>query len=105
MGHPIMVSMSDILLLAGAIVTISAAVKVVCEAIERIRKPNKTQDARIVELERRAVNDYNRLNQLEGGNIITQRALLALLAHGIDGNDIEAMKKAKTDLTNHLIEQ
>ena len=27
------------------------------------------------------------------------------LAHGIDGNDIDAMKKAKTDLTNHLIEQ
>ena len=51
MGQPIMISMSDILLLAGAIVTISAAVKVVCEAIERIRKPNKTQDARIAELE------------------------------------------------------
>ena len=39
MVQPIMISMSDILLLAGAIVTISAAVKVVCEAIERIRKP------------------------------------------------------------------
>ena len=30
MGQPIMISMSDIMLLAGAIVTISAAVKVVC---------------------------------------------------------------------------
>lgn len=105
MGQPIMISMSDILLLAGAIVTISAAVKVVCEAIEQFRKPNKTQDSRIAELERRAVNDYNRLNQLEDGNIITQRALLALLAHGIDGNDIEAMRKAKAELTDYLIER
>ena len=38
MGQPIMISMSDILLLAGAIVTISAAVKVVCETIEAMRK-------------------------------------------------------------------
>lgn len=97
------VTTEDILWLAGAIVAISAAVKVVCGAIERLRKPNKTQDSRITELERKAVNDYNRLNQLEEGNIITQRALLALLAHGIDGNDIEAMKLAKEDLTNYLI--
>ena len=51
------------------------------------------------------MNDYNRLNQLEEGNIITQRALLALLAHGIDGNDIEAMRKAKAELTDYLIER
>lgn len=105
MGQPIMISMSDILLLAGSIVTISAAVKVVCEAIERIRKPNKTQDARIVELESKSVKDFNRLNKLEEGNIVTQRALLALLAHGIDGNDIEAMRKAKAELTDYLIER
>ena len=105
MGQPIMISMSDILLLAGSIVTISAAVKVVCEAIERIRKPNKTQDARISELESKSVKDFNRLNKLEEGNIVTQRALLALLAHGIDGNDIEAMRKAKAELTDYLIER
>lgn len=105
MGQPIVISMSGILWLAGAIVAISAAIKVVCEAIEQFRKPNKTQDSRIAELERRAVNDYNRLNQLEDGNIITQRALLALLAHGIDGNDIEAMRKAKAELTDYLIER
>ena len=45
------------------------------------------------------------MQRLEEGNKITQRALLALLAHGIDGNDVDAMKKAKTDLTNYLIEQ
>ena len=105
MGQPIVISMSDILWLAGAIVAISAAIKVVCEAIEQIRKPNKTQDARIAELERKSVKDLNRLNQLEEGNIITQRALLALLAHGIDGNDIEAMRKAKAELTDYLIER
>lgn len=105
MGQPIVISMSDILFLAGAIVTISAAVKVVCEAIGQILKPNKTQNARISELESRSVSELNRLGKLEEGNIITQRALLALLAHGIDGNDIEAMRKAKAELTDYLIER
>ena len=105
MGQPIVISMSDILLLAGAIVTISAAVKVICEAIGQIRKPNKTQNARISELESRSVKDFNRLNKMEEGNAITQRALLALLAHGIDGNDVEAMREAKNELTNFLIKR
>lgn len=103
MGQPIVISMSDILLLAGAIVTISAAVKVIAECINRMQKPNKTQDERIGNLEKKAREDYERLNQLEDGNAITQRALLALLAHGIDGNDIEAMKQAKAELTDYLI--
>lgn len=103
MDQPIVISMSDILLLAGAIVTISAAIKVIFEAIGQILKPNKTQNARISELESRSVSELNRLGKLEEGNIITQRALLALLAHGIDGNDIQAMKDAKEDLTNYLI--
>lgn len=105
MNQPIVFTIADILWLAGAIVAIASAVNVVAEVIEKMRKPNKTQDSRIDELERKAVNDYNRLNQLEEGNIITQRALLALLAHGIDGNDIEAMRKAKAELTDYLIER
>lgn len=103
MNHPIVFTISDILWLAGAIVAISAAVKVIAECINRMQKPNKTQDERIGNLEKKAREDYERLNQLEEGNAITQRALLALLAHGIDGNDIEAMKQAKAELTDYLI--
>ena len=101
MNHPIMFTVSDILWLAGAIVAISTAVKVIAECINRMH--NKTQDERLGKLEEKAAADYERLNQLEEGNAITQRALLALLAHGIDGNDIEAMKQAKAELTNYLI--
>lgn len=105
MNHPIMFTVSDILWLAGAIVAISAAVKVIVECIYRMQKPNKTQDERIEKLEKKAIADYERLNKLDEGNTITQRALLALLAHGIDGNDIEAMRQAKEELTNYLIER
>lgn len=103
MDQPIVISMSDILLLAGAIVTISAAVKVIFDAVERFRKPNKTQDSRLALLEKDDNDILARLHVVEQGTAITQRAILALLAHGIDGNDIEAMKASKEELTDYLI--
>ena len=42
--------------------------------------------------------DDRRLENIETGNRYTQRALLALLSHGIDGNEVEAMRKAKEEL-------
>lgn len=103
MNQPIVFTVSDILWLAGAIVAISAAFKVIAEVINSLKKPNRTQDIRIAKLEERTEIIFNRLNDAEEGNAITQRALLALLAHGIDGNDVDAMKKAKEELTDYLI--
>lgn len=105
MNQPIMFTLSDILWLAGAIVAISGAINVVAKAVERMRKPNKTQNERLEVLEKRAKSDFERLERIEEGNVIMQRALLALLAHGIDGNDVEAMKRAKAELTDFLLER
>ena len=105
MNQPIVFTISDILWLAGAIVAIAAAVKVIAGVIEKFRQPTQTQGVRILELEKKSASEVKRLADLEEGMIITQRALLALLAHGIDGNDIEAMRNAKEELTNYLIER
>ena len=48
-------------------------------------------------------NDKKHLDSLDDGNRITQRALLALLSHGLDGNSIEQMEAAKAALEEHLI--
>ena len=32
-----------------------------------------------------------------------QKCMLALLSHGIDGNDIEQMQQARSDLNEYLI--
>ena len=54
-------------------------------------------------VERRLINDNDRLRDIEKGDRATQRALLALLDHGIDGNNIKQMQDAKEELQNHLI--
>lgn len=103
MEQPIIFTLTDIVWLAGAIVTISAAVAVIVRLVSKILKPNQKQDERLEELESRSKSDAERLERIEESTAIMQRALLALLAHGIDGNDVEAMKDAKTELTNYLI--
>jgi hypothetical protein len=49
--------------------------------------------------------DLGRIEQIERGNKVTQRAILALLKHTIDGNDVDSLKKASEDLQDYLIER
>lgn len=99
-----------VLAAASAIVLLSNAAEKIGKAVQTAKAPNVRQDERISELEewRKGVdtkldNDNKRLNVIDTGNRATQRALLALLDHGIDGNNIEQMQHAKEELQNHLI--
>lgn len=99
-----------VLAVASAIVLLSNAAKAIASAWQAAKAPNAKQDARLTDLEnwRKGVdfkldNDKKRLDIIDEGNRATQRALLALLDHGIDGNNIKQMEDAKEELRNHLI--
>lgn len=99
-----------IMALAGAVNTLGAAAEKIGKAIHSAKAPNLAQDKRLDDLEAhmKQIDDYlridkTRLDALDEGNRVTQRALLALLDHGIDGNNIDQMKNAKHALENHLI--
>ena len=101
-----------ILAVCGGITAVAAAIGVIAVLVKKAKSPNQHQNERLDILENRVDkhdellgNDNKRLKSIEDGNRVTQRALLALLAHGIDGNDIESMKKAKDDLQQYLIEK
>lgn len=98
------------LAVAGAISTICAAGNWVVKLVQVLKAPNAAQDKEIAELKewRKGVdqkldNDNRRLNKIDDGNRVTQRALLALLAHGIDGNHQKQMEEAKDALQDYLI--
>ena len=99
-----------ILAIAGGISTICGAANWIVKLVQVMKAPNAEQDKQLADLQewRKGVdakldNDHRRLNRNENSERITQRALLALLAHGIDGNHQEQMEKAKEELQNHLI--
>lgn len=79
-------------------------------AVRKAKEPNMRQDERIDELEKQVkrhdelfLNDLRRFESMEAGNRIMQKCMLSLLSHGIDGNDIEGMKKSREELQSYLI--
>lgn len=102
--------LAAILSAASAFVLLANAVEKIVKAIKAAKAPNLQQNERLDALEewkrdvdRRLTRDNDRLSYIEEGDRATQRALLALLDHGIDGNNIEQMQHAKEELQNHLI--
>ena len=101
---------TGVLAAASAFVLLSNAAEKIAKAVQAAKAPNARQDERLTELEewRKGVDqslarDLDRFKALDEGERVTQRALLALLDHGIDGNNIEQMQHAKEALQNHLI--
>ena len=94
----------------AAIVLIGNAVEKIGKAVAAARKPNEQQDAairglevRMEAVERKLVNDKTRLDAYEDGMRVSQQALLALLDHSLDGNNIKQMEEAKNAIQKHLL--
>ena len=110
-----------VLSITGGIVTIAAAVTVIIKIVKAAKRPNEIQNEEIKAIHKRQDRfeerldnmerdygeffrkDKERLDDIEKGNRVIQRAILALLSHGIDGNDIDAMRTAKKELEEYLI--
>lgn len=102
--------LAAVLAAASAVVLLANAVEKIVKAVKAAKAPNAHQDERLDALEewkgevdRKLKRDNERLSSMEDGNRATQRALLALLAHGIDGNNIKQMQDAKETLESYLI--
>lgn len=116
MNTPIMLTPSDIVNIflgaCGIITATAGAFAVIYSLVQKAKNPNKMQNERLDKHEEwlkkhdaMLDNDNKRLKLLEDGNRITQRALLELLKHGIDGNDVDGMRKVRDDLQQYLIDR
>ena len=101
---------TTILAIASAFVLLSNAAEKIVKVVKVAKAPNDAQNKRLDELEdwrkgvdRILASDKIHFDSLDDGNRVTQRAILALLDHSIDGNNIDQMKHAKEELQNHLI--
>lgn len=97
-------------LICSCITGISAAVAVFVSLFRKASEPNRGIMKRLEAVEDKLVrhdelfaSDNKRLKSIEDGNRVTQKSILALLSHGIDGNDIQAMKDAKEELQTYLL--
>ena len=97
------ITTATILAIVSAFILIATAVEKIAKAVKAAKAPNDVQNERLAALEAWRKEVDRKLIVDDDGNRVTQRALLALLDHGIDGNNIEQMQHAKEELQDHLI--
>ena len=107
---------ANMITIAGGLVTLWALIKIVGELIRLIKKPERKQDDiltehgrllaehsdKLKELDMYLSEDKDRLDDIDEASRVTQKALLALLAHAINGNDVDGLKAAKKALEEYL---
>ena len=98
--------------ICGGISVIAGTIALLLRAIHKFREPEESQNQRLSDVEAELEkhmgyldNDHKRLDAIEEGHRVTQRALLALLSHSLDGNDVEALKESKKELQEYLIKR
>jgi hypothetical protein len=95
---------------AAAIVLLANAGEKIAKIVQAAKAPNTKQDERLRDLEewrkevdKRLARGNDHFETIDESNRVTQVALLALLDHGLDGNNKTQMQHAKEELQQHLI--
>lgn len=109
-GQIVLLIFGGLPVLAGFINSVGSAAERCVKVVKAAKAPNEAQDEvledhekRLRNVERQLERGNDRFENLDKSNRVTQRALLALLDHGIDGNNIKHMQEAKDELQTHLI--
>ena len=99
-----------ILALSTIVTTVGGAVEKIAKGVKAVRAPEQQQDAKIGEIERRLgkieatlIMDEKRLDDAKECNHVLTKGMLALLEHGINGNNIDQMRDAKSGVEAYLI--
>lgn len=95
---------------ATALILLSNAGEKIVGIVKAIKAPDVAQNDRLTALEedmaqvkQYLTNDKKAIDGLSEGDKVTKHAILALLGHGIDGNNVEEMIHSKHELEKYLI--
>lgn len=89
----------------GVIMALGAGIKYLLTPVINYNGRQKEIDQKFTDAYEKLDNDNKRLNRLESDNKQVLLTLLTLLQHDIDGNDIEALKKRKKELSEYMVQQ
>lgn len=109
-GEIITLLIGGILALAGAVSTIGGAIEKIAKAVRVAKAPEQAQNAeikdikdRLDKIESKLENDKKQIDDAKQCNHVLTKGMLALLEHGINGNNIDQMRDAKNGVEAYLI--
>lgn len=98
--------------ICGALITLAGALAVIVNLVKKVKEPELVQNDRIDKIENDIKKiqhclsiDKARLDNIEYGNTVSQEALLALLNHALNKDEVDSVKNAKQKLEKYLIDK
>ncbi len=92
--------------IGAGVLTIFNVIDKIVTKVKEAKEPTQDLEKRVAELERKILENYDkRIADIEQGNKVTQRAILALLEHAIDGNNKNQLIRAKDNLNDYLTDR
>lgn len=108
----LVIALIVILLIADVYIRVMNAIKTYREEKGRRNHPVNELGAKVEmheeklgEHEEKLKKDYSRINDLEDGNRIMMRAMMAMLSHEINGNSTDKLKESLEEIQRYLIER
>ena len=105
-----MIDWTTVLAFASGFLVLSNCVDKISDAVKAARAPEKKQNGEISEIklrldkiETKLDNDKKEIDGVTICNHVLTKGMLALLEHGINGNNIDQMRDAKKDVEAYLI--
>lgn len=109
-GEMIALAIGGILAVSGAISTVGGAIEKIAKAVRVVKAPEEAQNGeiekvkvRLDKLEISLKKDEGKIEASKECNRVLTKGMLALLEHGINGNNIDQMRDAKKDVEAYLI--
>lgn len=90
-----------LLAILAFIILLANAIK----ALKDWRKPHDNRESWRRDVDDKLNRDNKRLNDLEEGNRVICRGILAMLSHEINGNSNDKLLASQQEITNYLIER
>lgn len=106
-----------LIIIVAGVLTIFNLVDKVIGWVKDVKKPQTDLETRITKLEKAVEGEYRlifadyeqrfkrdleRIGEIEKSNKLTQKALLALMQHAIDGNNTQKLREVANELNDYI---
>lgn len=106
----ITINVALLISVCGLIAAVGVAVTWIKKALSPVLKPLKEMQTSIEEVEKRTINDFNRLNEheqilkeIQADNKEILKSVLLLLDHAETGNNTGEVAKGRKELEQYLV--
>lgn len=100
-----LIQIRDFVIVTLAVLAFIVLLGNVVKTIKEWRSPGVTVGQWRADMDENMRDNTERIKSLEDGNKVIMKALVAMLNHEINGNSVDKLQKALTDLNEYLIER